>query len=72
MSLEIDKCIEVADNLCDQFDSDTSSNNLESPTMEVLRFLWDQANLLYDSVQKRPENEGRSGRDYFDGVKLGS
>ncbi len=71
MSLEIDKCIEVADNLCDQFDSDTSSNNLESPTMEVLRFLWDQANLLYDSVQKRPENEGRSGRDYFDGVKLG-
>ncbi len=71
MSLEIDRCIEVTDNLCNLFDSGASRDNLESPTMEALRYLWDQANFLYDLVQGRPECEGRSGKDYFDGVKLG-
>ncbi len=71
LPLEIDRCIEVTDNLCNLFDSDTSFGNLETPTMGTLRYLWDQANLLYDSVQRKPEKEGRSGRDYFDGVKLG-
>ena len=71
LALEIDRCIELTDELCDLFESGASTDDLESPTMEALRYLWDQANLLYDLVKARSENEGRSVRDYFDGVKLG-
>jgi len=71
LSLNIDKCINLANNLCDLFDTDVPTADLESVTMETLRYLWNQANLLYDLVQERPKEEGRSSRDYFDGVKLG-
>ena len=71
MSLEIAKSIKITENLCDLLDSDCSLDDLEKPTMEVLRFLWEQSNLLYDLVQNRAESEGISGKGYFDGVKLG-
>ncbi len=39
--------------------------------MNALEFLWDQSNFLAELVEQRPENQGRSGQEYFDGVRLG-
>jgi hypothetical protein len=69
--LEIDKSTEITQKVCELLESDASIADIETPTMEALKFLWNQTNLLYDLVHGRPEKEGRSGRDYFDGVKLG-
>lgn len=71
MSLDIEKCIEVTNNLSELFDANTSSDELETPTIDGLRFLWNQSNVLFDLVKARDEDQGRSGKDYFDGVKLG-
>ncbi len=70
-SLDIEKCIEIANNLCELIDANTSYSEFEVPTTEGLRFLWDQSNVLFDLVKARDESQGRSGKDYFDGVKLG-
>lgn len=71
MSLDIEKCIKITNDLTDLFDENTSSAELEAPTMEGLCFLWDQSNVLFDLVNARDNSQGRSGKDYFDGVKLG-
>jgi hypothetical protein len=71
VSLDIEKCIEITNDLSELFDAKTSSDELETPTMAGLRFLWDQSNVLFDLVKARDESQGRSGKDYFDGVKLG-
>lgn len=71
MSLDIEKCIKITNDLTELFDANTSSAELEAPTMEGLRFLWDQSNVLFDLVKARDDSQGRSGKHYFDGVKLG-
>ena len=38
LSLDMEKCIEITKNLCDLFDVGASLKDLESPTMEALRF----------------------------------
>ena len=69
--IDIARCSKMIDDLSILFSNGLSNSKLEEPSMEVLRYLWDQTNILYDLVQSRNESEGRSGRDYFDGVKLG-
>lgn len=47
--------------------------NFESDdAVNVLKFLWEQTNILFDRVQLSNKNEGRNGQDYFDGVELGN
>lgn len=53
------------------YEDKAPEDQLESCTMESLKFLWDQSDVLHDLVRTRPKEQGRSARDYFDGVKLG-
>lgn len=69
--IEIEKCDALTKEILDLFDRQVSKEVLEGPTMSALEFLWNQSNLLAELVEQRPESQGRSGREYFDGVRLG-
>lgn len=69
--INILRCEKETEKLLQLFESNAPRAKLEKSTMAVLEYLWNQSNFLYDLVQKAPKAGGRSGRDYFDGVRLG-
>ena len=69
--IEIDKCESCTHKLILLFESKAPDDQLKTSTMDVLKFLWDQSNLLYDLVQNKPKDQGLPAQYYADGVKLG-
>jgi hypothetical protein len=69
--IAIGECEKRTRKLIQLYEDKTPEDQLRTCTMESLEFLWDESNVLYDLVKASPKEQGRSAREYFDGVKLG-
>lgn len=68
--INIEKSKQLVDTLILNLESNPESLDHDEVT-SVMKFLWEQTNILFDRMQSFQGSEVRSGQDYFYGVELG-